>query len=67
MTMHNSTEQTKQFTNIMCTVKNCRYLLKDYDKAVRPVFNASKVVKVYIGLTLTHIFNIVSSFFDCSA
>ncbi|VDO63842.1 unnamed protein product [Heligmosomoides polygyrus] len=44
-----------------------RYLLKDYDKAVRPVFNASKVVKVYIGLTLTHIFNIVSSFFDCSA
>ncbi|KAK5966359.1 Nicotinic acetylcholine receptor subunit type G [Trichostrongylus colubriformis] len=35
-----------------------RYLLRDYDKAVRPVFNASKIVKVYIGLTLTHIFNI---------
>ncbi|WKY02246.1 hypothetical protein Q1695_015900 [Nippostrongylus brasiliensis] len=35
-----------------------RYLLKDYDKAVRPVFNASSVVKVFIGLTLTHIFNI---------
>ncbi|EYC38340.1 hypothetical protein Y032_0724g1854 [Ancylostoma ceylanicum] len=35
-----------------------RYLLHDYDKAVRPVFNATKTVKVYIGLTLTHIFNI---------
>uniref|UniRef100_A0A7I4YBE0 Nicotinic acetylcholine receptor non-alpha subunit 27 n=1 Tax=Haemonchus contortus TaxID=6289 RepID=A0A7I4YBE0_HAECO len=35
-----------------------RYLLQDYDKAVRPVFNASDIVKVYIGLTLTHIFNI---------
>ncbi|VDL73975.1 unnamed protein product [Nippostrongylus brasiliensis] len=34
------------------------YLLRDYDKAVRPVFNASSVVKVFIGLTLTHIFNI---------
>ncbi|KIH59695.1 hypothetical protein ANCDUO_10062 [Ancylostoma duodenale] len=37
-----------------------RYLLHDYDKAVRPVFNATKTVKIYIGLTLTHIFNIVS-------
>ncbi|VDM81463.1 unnamed protein product [Strongylus vulgaris] len=34
------------------------YLLRDYDTAVRPVFNASKTVNVYIGLTLTHIFNI---------
>lgn len=37
-----------------------RYLLRTYDKSVRPVFNASEVVSVKIGLTLTHIFNIVS-------
>ncbi|CAJ0599047.1 unnamed protein product [Cylicocyclus nassatus] len=35
-----------------------KHILKDYDKAVRPVYNASKTVNVYIGLTLTHIFNI---------
>ncbi|CAI4229122.1 unnamed protein product [Auanema sp. JU1783] len=35
-----------------------RYLSYGYDRSVRPVFNSSKVVEVYIGLTLTHIFNI---------
>lgn len=36
-----------------------RYILREYDNSVRPVFNASTVVQVYMGLTLTHIFNIV--------
>uniref|UniRef100_A0A0K0F726 Uncharacterized protein n=1 Tax=Strongyloides venezuelensis TaxID=75913 RepID=A0A0K0F726_STRVS len=35
-----------------------KYILYNYDKAVRPVINASKSVKVFLGLTLTHIFNI---------
>uniref|UniRef100_A0A914BW61 Uncharacterized protein n=1 Tax=Acrobeloides nanus TaxID=290746 RepID=A0A914BW61_9BILA len=35
-----------------------RHILRDYDLSVRPVFNASKTVIVYMGLTLTHIFNI---------
>lgn len=38
-----------------------RYILREYDSSVRPVFNASTVVQVHMGLTLTHIFNIVSS------
>ena len=35
-------------------------LLGDYDPAARPVFNASHVVKVYFGLTLTQISDMVS-------
>ncbi len=36
-----------------------RHILAHYDRSVRPVFNASTVVIVFMGLTLTHIFNIV--------
>ncbi|CAD6185866.1 unnamed protein product [Caenorhabditis auriculariae] len=35
-----------------------KHMLKGYSSAVRPVFNASHQVTVFIGLTLTHIFNI---------
>uniref|UniRef100_A0A914UTU9 Neurotransmitter-gated ion-channel ligand-binding domain-containing protein n=1 Tax=Plectus sambesii TaxID=2011161 RepID=A0A914UTU9_9BILA len=35
-----------------------RFILREYDSSVRPVFNASTVVEVHMGLTLTHIFNI---------
>jgi len=35
-----------------------RHILRGYDTSVRPVFNASKIVNVFMGLTLTHIFNI---------
>ncbi|VDM38213.1 unnamed protein product [Toxocara canis] len=35
-----------------------RHILRNYDISVRPVINASTVVNVYMGLTLTHIFNI---------
>uniref|UniRef100_A0A0N4ZV96 Neur_chan_LBD domain-containing protein n=1 Tax=Parastrongyloides trichosuri TaxID=131310 RepID=A0A0N4ZV96_PARTI len=35
-----------------------KYILYNYDKAVRPVISATIPVKVYLGLTLTHIFNI---------
>lgn len=37
-----------------------KYILYNYDKAVRPVINATTSVKVFLGLTLTHIFNIVN-------
>uniref|UniRef100_A0AC34RNG9 Neurotransmitter-gated ion-channel ligand-binding domain-containing protein n=1 Tax=Panagrolaimus sp. JU765 TaxID=591449 RepID=A0AC34RNG9_9BILA len=35
-----------------------RHILVGYDTSVRPVFNASSIVNVFMGLTLTHIFNI---------
>jgi len=38
-----------------------RQLLRRYEKAVRPVRNASDTVMVRMGLTLTQIFNMVSS------
>lgn len=36
-----------------------RHILRAYDKSVRPVYNASSIVRVAVGLTLTHIFNVV--------
>ncbi|XP_052822185.1 acetylcholine receptor subunit alpha-type acr-16 [Octopus bimaculoides] len=33
-------------------------LMADYDKATRPVFNASHPVNVYLGITLTQIFDV---------
>ncbi|EJD73859.1 nicotinic acetylcholine receptor subunit type G [Loa loa] len=35
-----------------------KHIIRNYDTSVRPVWNASTVVNVYMGLTLTHIFNI---------
>lgn len=35
------------------------YLLKNYEKAVRPVRNASHAIVVKLGLTLTNIFDMV--------
>lgn len=35
-------------------------LMADYNKATRPVFNASHPVHVKIGITLTQIFDVVS-------
>ncbi|TKR78147.1 hypothetical protein L596_019002 [Steinernema carpocapsae] len=35
-----------------------RHIIRDYDVSVRPVYNASTVVNIFMGLTLTHIFNI---------
>uniref|UniRef100_A0AC35UA86 Rho-GAP domain-containing protein n=1 Tax=Rhabditophanes sp. KR3021 TaxID=114890 RepID=A0AC35UA86_9BILA len=35
-----------------------KYIMHNYDKSVRPVINARKVVEISMGLTLTHIFNI---------
>lgn len=40
-----------------------KHILRNYDISVRPVINASTVVNVYMGLTLTHIFNIVSNIY----
>ncbi|VDK32550.1 unnamed protein product [Gongylonema pulchrum] len=39
-----------------------KHIIHNYDVSVRPVRNASTVVDVYMGLTLTHIFNIVIFF-----
>ena len=38
-----------------------RQLLRRYERAVRPVRNASDTVMVRMGLTLTQIFNMVSN------
>ncbi|VIO92381.1 Uncharacterized protein BM_BM10632 [Brugia malayi] len=35
-----------------------KYIIRNFDISIRPVWNASSVVNVYMGLTLTHIFNI---------
>jgi hypothetical protein len=37
------------------------YLMANYDREVRPVYNASKAVVVRVGITLTQIFDMVSS------
>lgn len=41
-----------------------RQLLRHYERAVRPVRNASDTVMVRMGLTLTQIFNMVSKLID---
>jgi len=41
-----------------------RQLLRRYERAVRPVHNASDTVMVRMGLTLTQIFNMVSAQFS---
>ena len=37
------------------------YLMANYDREVRPVYNASQAVVVRVGITLTQIFDMVSS------
>ena len=37
------------------------YLMANYDREVRPVYNASKAVVVRVGITLTQIFDMVSA------
>ena len=36
------------------------YLMKNYNREVRPVVNASTAVVVHVGITLTQIFDMVS-------
>ncbi|TRY67632.1 hypothetical protein TCAL_14683 [Tigriopus californicus] len=36
------------------------YLMQNYDREVRPVFNFSDTVQVKVGITLTQIFDMVS-------
>ena len=36
------------------------HLMENYDREVRPVYNASKAVVVKVGITLTQIFDMVS-------
>ena len=36
------------------------YLMENYDREVRPVYNASDQVVVKVGITLTQIFDMVS-------
>jgi len=36
-----------------------KYLLRNYEKSVRPVRNASTAILVKLGLTLTHILDLV--------
>ena len=36
------------------------YLMSNYDREVRPVYNASQKVVVRVGITLTQIFDMVS-------
>uniref|UniRef100_A0A915Q741 Neurotransmitter-gated ion-channel ligand-binding domain-containing protein n=1 Tax=Setaria digitata TaxID=48799 RepID=A0A915Q741_9BILA len=52
-----SDEDLKQF-GINDEQRLFKHIIKNYDVSVRPVWNASTVVNVYMGLTLTHIFNI---------
>lgn len=40
-----------------------RHLLDEYEKAVRPVRNASNTVVVRMGMTVTNIFDMVSFLF----
>ena len=35
------------------------YLMSNYDREVRPVFNVSETVQVHVGITLTQIFDMV--------
>jgi hypothetical protein len=37
-----------------------QYLLHSYNNKVRPVINASSIVTVHVGITLTQIFDMVS-------
>ena len=37
------------------------FLMENYDREVRPVYNASHPVEVKVGITLTQIFDMVSS------
>ncbi len=39
------------------------YLMAKYNNKVRPVFNASSIVTVHVGITLTQIFDMVSVYF----
>ena len=43
-----------------------RSVLKNYDRTTRPVKNDSTTVTVYIGMSLYHILDTVSSYFSCS-
>ncbi|VDN05206.1 unnamed protein product [Thelazia callipaeda] len=52
-----SDDHLKQF-GISDEQRLFRRITNNYDISVRPVRNASTVVNVYMGLTLTHIFNI---------
>ena len=36
-----------------------RHIMRAYDRAVRPVYQASSVVSIAVGMTLAHIFNVV--------
>ena len=36
------------------------HLMENYDREVRPVYNATKAVVVKVGITLTQIFDMVS-------
>ena len=36
------------------------FLMENYDREVRPVYNASHAVEVKVGITLTQIFDMVS-------
>ena len=40
-----------------------KHLLTNYDKRVRPILNAKKNITIYVGITLTQIFDMVSSLF----
>ena len=37
-----------------------KHLLTNYDKRVRPILNAKKNITIYVGITLTQIFDMVS-------
>ena len=38
-----------------------KYLMQNYDREVRPVINVSTAMKVKVGITLTQIFDMVST------
>ena len=40
-----------------------KHLLTNYDKRVRPILNAKKNITIYVGITLTQIFDMVSILF----
>lgn len=40
-----------------------KYLMRNYDRSIRPVKNASTPVVIRLGITLTQIFDLVSTLF----
>lgn len=61
-TSHNDYQTPDQF-QLTDEQRVLYYLLRNYERTVRPVKNASDVIVVKLGLTLTNIFDVVREIF----